>query len=133
MPVPLSYLILDERLRRRRFAFALILFLLIVAIGSIPGAREEIANAASGLVLHSVAYSIITILLYTGSTGSHTRRAITAVLLVLVIGAIDEFVQSFLPYRHGAVSDWMVDGASALLTAFVLWFMLPAPVRTDPA
>jgi hypothetical protein len=133
MPPSLSLLVLDDRLRAWRFRSALFLFALILMIGSIPGARAEIANVASGLVLHSLAYSCVTFLLYTGSTGPRTPRALKAVLIVLAMGALDECVQSFLPYRHGAVSDWMVDGAASLLTASVLWALLPASGDTRRA
>ncbi len=131
MPPFLSLLILDDRLRAWRCAAALSLFALIVMIGSIPGARAEIANLASGLVLHSLAYSCIAFLMYTGSRGSPLRRAAKAVLTVMVMGAIDEYVQSFFPYRHATVSDWMVDVSSALLTAGLLWVLLPAPARAS--
>jgi VanZ family protein len=129
----LSLLILDDRLRTRRTLAALTLSALIIAIGSIPGARAEVAQFASGLVLHSLAYSCVSFLMFTGCEGSRMGRAAKAVLTVLVIGAIDEFVQSFLPYRHGAVSDWLVDGASAALTAGLLWALLPDPVHVSPA
>lgn len=132
MPPFLSLLVLDERLRSWRFAAALLLFSLIIAIGSIPGARADIANLASGIILHSAAYSCVTFLLYTGSAGSATRRAVKAVLLVMAMGAIDEIVQSFLPYRSGAVGDWLIDASSALLTAGLLRALLPAPA-TIPA
>lgn len=126
MPPFLSLLVLDDRLRPWRCVAALTLFTLIVMIGSVPGARAEIANVAPGLVLHSMAYSCVTFLMYTGSRGSQAQRAAKAVLTVAVMGAIDEFVQSFLPYRHAAVSDWMVDVSSAFLTAGLLWALLPA-------
>lgn len=126
MPPFLSLLVLDDRLRPWRCAAALTLFVLIVAIGSIPGARHEIAHLASGLILHGLAYSGITFLMYTGSRGSQLQRAAKAVLAVMLMGAIDECVQSFLPYRHGAVGDWMVDVSSAFLTAGLLWALLPA-------
>lgn len=126
MPRFLSLLVLDERLRRSRFWAALLLFSLIVAIGSIPGARAEIGNVASGVVLHSLAYSCVTFLLYTGSTGTRNQRAVKAILVALAMGALDELVQSFLPYRAGTVTDWMVDASSALLTAGLLRALLPA-------
>lgn len=132
MPSFLSLLVLDERLRPLRFWTALCLFLLIVAIGSIPGARAEIGNVASGIVLHSLAYSCVTFLLFTGSRGSRTQRAVKAVGAALAMGALDELVQGFLPYRVGAVSDWMVDASAALLTAGLLWALLPPPA-TAPA
>lgn len=128
MPPSLSLLVLDERLRLWRFASAVLLFALIIAIGSIPGARAEIGNVASGIFLHSVAYACVTFLLYTGCSGSPAQRAVKAVLSVMIMGAIDETVQSFLPYRHGAVSDWMIDVGASLLTAGLLWALLPATV-----
>jgi hypothetical protein len=131
MPPFLSLLVLDDRLRPWRFASALLMFTLIIALGSIPGARAEIGTVASGIFLHSVAYACVTFLLYTGSNGTPSRRAAKAVLAVMAMGAIDELVQSFLPYRHGAVSDWMVDASSALLTAGLLWALLPAPATVQ--
>lgn len=127
MPSFLSLLVLDDRLRPWRFWGALFLFSLIVAIGSIPGARAEIGNVASGVVLHSLAYSCVTFLLYTGSTGTRNRRAAKAIFAALAMGALDELVQSFLPYRAGTLIDWMVDASSALLTAGLLWALLPRP------
>ena len=44
-------------------------------------------------------------------------------LTIMAMGALDELVQSFLPYRHGAVSDWAVDSAAAAVTASVLWLL----------
>lgn len=46
MPPILSLLVLDDRLRSWRFAAAVLLFTLIIAIGSIPGARADIAQLA---------------------------------------------------------------------------------------
>ncbi len=133
MPPPLSQLVLDPRLRPWRYRAALLLFILIVMIGSIPGARAEIANVASGLVLHTLAYSCVTFLLYTGTSGSRTQRAAKAILGVMLMGAIDESIQSFLPYRHAALGDWMVDTCSALLTTSLLWALLPAPTEASQA
>jgi VanZ family protein len=133
MTPSLSLLVLDERLRVWRFAGAVLLFVLIVAIGSIPGARAEVANVASGIILHSVAYASVTFLLYTGCSGSRSERAVKAVLAVMAMGAIDESVQSFLPYRTGAITDWMIDSSAALVTAGLLWALLPAQADLQAA
>ncbi len=101
------------------------MFLAIIVIGSIPGARSDIAEIGSGLVLHSVAYATIAFLLFTGSHASPPRRALKAVLTVAAMGAIDEFIQTFLPYRHGAVLDWLVDCNAALLMSALLWSIWP--------
>ena len=118
-------LALDERLRRHRFFFALALFAIILVLGSIPGARAEIGQFSPGVVLHSLAYSGLTFLLYTGGTGSRTQRAVKAVLIIAIMGALDEFVQSFFPYRNATVTDWLVDCMAALLTATLLWRFMP--------
>lgn len=106
-----------------RYRTALILFALILILGSIPGARQDIGQVASGLILHSCAYAGITFLLFTGGSGNLAARAVKAVVTVAAMGALDEVVQSFLPYRHGAVGDWMVDVTSAIVTAAVMWGM----------
>lgn len=133
MPPFLSLLVLDERLRASRFTLALILFALIVLAGSIPGARAELGNMASGLVLHSVAYGGLTLLLFTGTRGTRSERALKAVLTAMAMGAADELVQSMLPYRAGTLLDWMVDATSALVVAALLRAFLPDPVHRHHA
>lgn len=129
MPALFSLLVLDDRLRKLRYGSALALFAIIIIMGSLPGARAEIGTVASGIVLHSLAYGIITFLLFTGSLGSARERAIKSVLTVMAMGALDELVQSFLPYRSGTVGDWMVDCNAALITAGLLWAFLPQPIH----
>jgi lysylphosphatidylglycerol synthetase-like protein (DUF2156 family) len=129
----LSTLVLDERLRRRRFYSAFLMFAAIVVMGSIPGARAEIGQYGSGVVLHSIAYASLTFLLYTGTSGSRTQRALRAVLTVAAMGALDEFVQSFLAYRQGTPRDWLVDCCAALVTATLLWRFMPEPIAARPS
>lgn len=117
----LSTLLLTSDHARLRYWGAMLLFALIVVIGSIPGARADAGEVASGFVLHSCAYAVLAFLVFTGSSGTPAQRAPKAVLTIAAMGAIDEFVQSFLPYRHGAVSDWIVDCTAAVLTATLLW------------
>lgn len=132
LPSLFALLVLDPSLARRRLAVAFSLFAAIIALGSIPGARAEIGNFASGLILHGLAYAGICTLLFTGYRGSAGRRAVAAVLTVAVMGALDELVQSFLPYRHGAVGDWMVDVSAATLAAMLLWTFLPRSSASRP-
>jgi hypothetical protein len=129
----LSTLVLDERLRRRRLYSAFLMFAAILAIGSLPGARAGIAQFGSGFVLHSIAYASLAFLMYTGTTGSRGRRAIRAVLTVACMGAVDELVQSFLPYRAGSPADWLVDCGAASVTAGLLWRFMPDPLQPGHA
>jgi VanZ family protein len=127
MPAFLSLFVLDPKLRKLRYAVAIALYLAIVVIGSIPGARAEIGHYATGVVLHSLAYASLAFLWFTGSAGSGPVRALKAVLAVAAMGAGDEFVQSFFPYRGADIHDWMVDCASAIVTSAAMWALLPRP------
>lgn len=104
-----------------RYRTAIVLYLLILILGSIPGARADVGQVASGLLLHSCAYAGLAFLLFTGGQGGPGLRAVKAVATVMAMGALDELVQSFLPYRHGAVADWLVDTISAIVTATGMW------------
>ncbi|WP_420472693.1 VanZ family protein [Noviherbaspirillum sp. ST9] len=104
----------DKPAEALMFRCGLALYLAVILIGSIPGARAEVGEVASGLVLHFVTYACIAYLLACGAAGSLTARAIKAFCIVVVMGALDEGIQSFLPYRNGALADWMVDMSAAL-------------------
>jgi VanZ family protein len=125
MPAFLYLLILDPKLRKLRYGCALLIYGLILVLGSIPGARAELGHYATGLVLHSLAYAILTFLVFTGSTGSAAQRALKSVLTVAVMGACDELLQSFFTYRGAAVSDWLVDCTASVLVSAVLWAAWP--------
>lgn len=117
---------------RLRYWTAIVLYLLILILGSLPGARQDIGQVASGLILHSLAYAGLTFLIFTGGTGSLRWRAGKAVLTIALMGALDEYVQSFFPYRHGAVSDWLVDCNAAVLTALFM-YCLWTRYRSQPS
>jgi VanZ family protein len=119
----IKQLLLTSSLSRLRYWTAIVLYLLILILGSIPGARQDIGEVASGVILHSLAYAGLAFLIFTGSKGSLPVRAVKAVLTIALMGALDEVVQSFFPYRHGAVSDWLVDVNAAVLTAGFMWVL----------
>ena len=120
----LSTLLHDLRLRRLCIAAALVMYLAILVAGSIPGARADIGHYASGAVLHSTAYAVLATLWFFGSGGSVLARSYKAILAVALMGAGDEFVQSFFPYRGADVRDWAVDCAAAIVTCSVLSLLL---------
>ena len=125
MPAFLSRLLFDPRLRSARIAFALIAYAGVIIGGSIPGARKELGEFASGVVLHGLTYAFLTTLWFLGSSGSGPVRAGKAVLAIALMGAGDELVQSFLPYRSGDIRDWMIDMTAALLTSTLLALIVP--------
>jgi VanZ family protein len=125
MPAFFSLLLLDPKIRWLRCAGAIGLYLAIVIMGSIPGARAELGHYASGGVLHSLAYSALTLLWFTGSSGRPASRVLKAMLAVAAMGAFDELVQSLFPYRGASIGDWLVDCSAAAVTCALLWATLP--------
>lgn len=119
----LSSLLLTSSHARLRYWSAIVLYLLILVLGSIPGARSDIGTVAPGLMLHSLAYGGLTFLLYTGVDGSAARRALKAILTIALMGALDELVQSLFPYRQATLMDWLVDCNAALLTSGLMWLL----------
>ena len=125
MPALFHLLVLDPKLRKLRLGLAIVLYLAILVIGSIPGERQAIGRFAPGVVLHSLAYAGLATLWFTGSTGDGAQRALKAVFAIALMGAGDEFVQSFFPYRGATVTDWLVDCVAAVVAATILRALLP--------
>ena len=121
----LSTLLLHPGVRRLSVVGAVVMYLAILVMGSVPGARADIGHYASGPVLHSTAYAVLATLWFFGSSGSAIARACKAVLAVAVMGAGDEFVQSFFPYRGPDIRDWAVDCTSAIVTCALLCLLVP--------
>lgn len=120
-----SQLLIPPRLRFACLAGAALMYLAIVVAGNIPGARADIGHYASGVVLHSTAYAVLACLCFLGSSGTLAARAVKAVLAVALMGAGDECIQSFFPYRGADVRDWAVDCGSAILISLLLCAVLP--------
>lgn len=120
MIADLSTRLQHPRLRLFFLGCAIVIYLAIVIMGNLPGARADIGHYASGVVLHSAAYAVLTALWFLGSTGNLAARAFKAVLAVATMGAGDELIQSFFPYRGADVRDWAVDCSSAIVTSGLL-------------
>ncbi|SFD58107.1 VanZ family protein [Massilia yuzhufengensis] len=125
MPAFLTLMLLDPRLRPVRLGLALVLYAGILVAGSIPGARAELGEYAPGVVLHGLTYAFLAMLWFLGSAGSGPLRAAKAVLAIALMGAGDELIQSFLPYRSGDVRDWMVDVSAAIVASSLLAMVVP--------
>ena len=125
MPAFIYVLVFDPKLNKLRYGSALLIYALILVLGSIPGARAEIGHYATGLVLHSLAYAALTLLVYTGSSGNPGQRAFKSVLTVSLMGACDELLQTLFSYRGASVSDWLVDFSSSILVSALLWALWP--------
>ncbi|MGH8808044.1 MAG: VanZ family protein [Noviherbaspirillum sp.] len=121
MRLLLMRLIADERNETFMFRSAFLIYLAVLVFGSIPGAREEIGEVASGLVLHFVTYAGIAFFLFCGVGGNASRKAFATFVIIALMGAFDEFLQSFFPYRTAAMTDWCVDVGAGLFASALLW------------
>ena len=117
---------------RLHYVAAWLMYALILILGCVPGARADLGQLAPGYLLHALAYGSLTCLLFSGGKGTPATRAAKAVLIVALMGALDEFVQTFVPYRSGKLSDWAFDVAVSLATAGLLWHRARAASGTNP-
>ncbi len=110
-----------ERYAKIKFRLAMVLFFCVVFFGSLPGMRKDVSHLASGLVLHSLTYMGLALLLFRSKVSQDFRLDdVKAVLLVSLMGAIDETVQIFVPYRTATVTDWLLDTVAGLLMILLL-------------
>lgn len=121
--------LLDPKYQSYRLRTAFIFYLLIIALGSIPHARAAIGQLASGVILHSLAYSMITVLLFSGIKGNLFKKSVQTFLTVALMGALDECVQSLFTYRTASIGDWLVDCSASIITTFLLWMLWPTNAR----
>lgn len=128
MSASLPVLLLHPTVRRLCPVAAIAMYLLIITTGNIPGARADIGQYAPGPVLHSIAYAVLACLWFVGSHGSPLARAAKAVLTIAAMGALDETIQSYFPYRGASVVDWMVDCVAAAVASGLLCAFLPKAV-----
>jgi len=133
MPALSTMLHPEPKIRHALHVLALVLFAGILVAGSVPGARAEVGNFASGIVLHSLSYAFLALLWFVGASGSPALRAAKAVLAIALMGATDEMVQSFLPYRSGDVRDWLVDASAAVVASGVLAVLATLSPQAAPS
>jgi VanZ family protein len=125
-----SGMLASPLLRRACLGTAALIYMGIVVVGNIPGARADIGHYASGVVLHGSAYAVLACLCFLGSSGSLAARAGKAVLAIALMGAGDEFIQSFFSYRGADPRDWAVDCVAAVLASLLLCIVLPKTAPT---
>lgn len=110
---------------KRCLLAAFLFFLLMVCIGAIPGKAMAASAVVSDKLLHFTAYSILSILLYCGMSGTRLNRGLRTFLLIGVLGGLDEVIQSFLPYRNFSRLDWEVNMLAAAICVSFLMLLHP--------
>jgi hypothetical protein len=100
-------------------ALSAILVVLLFWLGSMPFAAGLFPDRWDK-VAHCLFFGLLAGLLHAGFGG---RRALLAVALVMLVGALDELHQGTLPGRSEDIFDWLADAiaASVVVTGLVWW------------
>lgn len=92
---------------------ALAFIFLLLHLGSQPFAVRLFAEPWDKLA-HFLAFAALTALLWAGTAG---RMPLTVIAMVVAIGAIDEWHQSWLPGRSADIYDLLTDMGAAIIVA----------------
>ena len=95
-------------------------FLLMVSVGSIPGQAIALSQRLSDKLLHALAYGFMAGVCFRALVASPAWRALATIGAIGLLGMIDEFLQSLLPYRNASLTDWCFDIGSAITVTVLL-------------
>lgn len=115
---------------RRCLIAATILYSLMIGLGSVPGNAQALSATVSDKLLHFFAYAALSALVYGGMPGGAITRGWCTTLAIGALGALDEAIQSLMPYREASWLDWQVDMLAALSCVSLLimltsWYQAP--------
>ena len=84
------------------------------------GAVSQVGDFNPYSLLHIPLYGILTLLIllssYTGKEEYPKNRLIASGLIAGMVGALDEFHQTFIPTRDGSIGDVLLDFLGIFLT-----------------
>ncbi|MNT35798.1 VanZ like family protein [compost metagenome] len=96
---------------------AAVFFTVLVTVGNVPGLAADMSDAFGDKRLHLAAYAFLTGLIY---VSVNRRPALVAMLAATAMGALDESIQSFFPYRQAELLDLLADISAAGATVISL-------------
>ena len=88
---------------------AITLFVLMLALGSYPGNAQALTEKINDKILHFLAYSLLTALIYLSINSSKREKFIITICIMLALGLTDEYIQSMLSFRNASLLDLSVD------------------------
>ena len=108
----------------KRWGPSLLLMGLIFFLSSqpdLPGPPDPLLNRILKKSAHALGYGLLAISYAWALIDSGVRRAVPlALFLSLLYGISDEWHQTFVPNRHGSLTDVIIDFCGALI-ALSLW------------
>lgn len=101
-------------------AIALIFFLFMIIVGSLPGNAQALTEKINDKILHFLAYSLLTVLIYLSLSTTHLRKFTLTLSIIAILAMTDELIQSTMTFRNASLYDLSVDILAASLIASCL-------------
>jgi VanZ family protein len=108
-------------------------FIIMLAAGAIPGSANALSDRFGDKLLHLLAYGFMAALCFQSLRGRRLIQSITSLLIIALLGLIDELVQSLLPYRNASLIDWCFDIAAAIAVITFMNLFAPTATKTPSA
>ena len=106
-------------------------FISMLATGSIPGSANALSDRFGDKLLHVLAYGVMAVLCFQAVRGPRLMQSIVSVLIIALLGLMEELLQSLLPYRNASLLDWCFDIAAASVVIIFMNLFAPAATRTS--
>ncbi len=108
-------------------------FISMLAAGAIPGSANALSDRFGDKLLHLLAYGFMAALCFQSLRGRRLIQSITSLLIIALLGLIDELVQSLLPYRNASLIDWCFDIAAAIAVITFMNLFATTATKTPSA
>ena len=108
-------------IRLRYLALLLIVFALMILLGALPGQADALSARFGDKSLHMIAYICFSVLCYRVWNVPRRQRILLTIVMIALLGLIDEGIQAALPYRNASLVDWCFDLLAALIAVIGLW------------
>lgn len=99
---------------------AIVTYIAMLVLGSLLGSTPQVLRGTNDKLLHTLAYGTLATLLFLGMRQPLLRRSAIIVLAIALMGALDEWIQSFFPHRSSDRMDWVADVAAAIAVCSLL-------------
>jgi VanZ family protein len=109
---------------------AITLFILMLALGSYPGNAQALTEKINDKILHFLAYSLLTALIYLSLNSTKREKFFITLCIMFALSLTDEYIQSMLSFRTASLLDLSVDLLAAGLMTSCLSLL---PITNDRA
>lgn len=99
---------------------AIVFFLFMIALGSLPGNAQALTEKINDKILHFLAYSLLTILIYLSLSTTQLRKFTLTLSIIAILAMTDELIQSTMAFRNASLYDLSIDILAASLIASCL-------------